>query len=321
MKRENFIEALDKEQLFESLHLIEQFLLKSNANLGTDHLPSQETIELKVAQQLGYEVGEFTTVESKRNQSLVVMTNLIGLTGENGVLPKHYSELILQRLKDSDPTLQDFLDIFNHRILSLFYRTWQSFQPAVQHRKVSVNEFSSWNQVLESLTGGLGDRAIHWGGLFSQPVKSRGSIQACMESLSGCDVIIRDFKGKWMHLTECEQTRLCSKRLPEGQYSELGRGASLGRKAWNVNAGFMVEFVAKGQEQVHGMMPNGERIREIKALCKDLLGNTASVEWSLTAQYKHLPKVQLKKGGGRLALGSVLAPHKRSESGTITIRI
>ncbi|CCN36822.1 conserved hypothetical protein [Vibrio nigripulchritudo SO65] len=321
MKQEKFLESLDKEKLFESLHLIEQFLLKSESNLGTDHLPSQENIELKVAQQLGYEIGEFTKIKPKHNQSLIVMTNLIGLTGENGVLPKHYSELILQRLKADDPTLQDFLDIFNHRILSLFYRTWQNFQPTVQHRRVSQNTFSPWDQVLTSLTGNLGDRAIHWGGLFGKPVKSRGAIQACLESLSGCEVEIHDFKGKWMQLTDDEQTRLCSKKMPEGQFSELGRGASLGQKAWNVNAGFTVEFTAKGQDQVHGMMPKGERITEIKALCQDLLGETASIEWTLTAEYKHLPKVQLKKGGGRLALGSVLAPHKRSENNTITIRI
>lgn len=321
MNKQAFIDELDRDQLFQSLHLIERFLQQGQSTLGTDVLPSNEIIQLKVSQQLGYESGEFTNIQLGQNQDIDIVTNLIGLTGEHGVLPRHYTELVLERLKNNDPTFKDFLDIFNHRLLSLFYRTWQSYQPHVQYQKVAAEQTSAWHQILVSLTGDKGPRSLHFGGHFSQAIRSRGTVQSCLESLADCEVIIRDFKGQWMNLKPQEQTRLCSMRLQEGQFAQLGNGASLGKRAWNMNAGFQVEFVADCLAQVHGLLPQGKRIAAIKTTCRALLGETMAIEWLLTTQYRYLPRVQLNRTESQLAMGCVIAPHESSKQRTITIRV
>ncbi len=321
MNRQTFIEELDRDQLFQSLHLIERFLQKGESNLGTDVLPSHENIQLTVSQQLGYESGEFADIQLGQNQGVEVVTNLIGLTGEHGVLPSHYTELVLQRLKNNDPTFKDFLDIFNHRLLSLFYRTWQSYQPQVQFQKVAAKQTSSWHQILTALTGDKGPRSLYFGGHFCQTIRSRGAVQSCLESLSGCDVTIRDFKGQWMNLKSQEQTRLCSKRMQEGQFAQLGNGARLGKRAWNINAGFQVEFTADCLDQVQGLLPQGQNINAIKATCRALLGETMAIEWLLTTEYQYLPRVQLNRKQSQLAMGCVIAPHESSNKRTITIRV
>ena len=76
----------------------------------------------------------------------------MGLTGPMGVLPTFYTEKLIEeflrcrRLKrDSIPPLAAFLDLFNHRLVSLFYRAWDKYHP-----------FSAWDRgVREPL-----DRAV-----------------------------------------------------------------------------------------------------------------------------------------------------------------
>src|SRR5262249_44419079 len=56
----------------------------------------------------------------------------LGLTGPSGVLPRHYTELLIRIQKDSRETekyaLRDWFDIFNHRFVSLFYRAWEKYR-------------------------------------------------------------------------------------------------------------------------------------------------------------------------------------------------
>ena len=57
--------------------------------------------------------------------------NFLGLFGPNGPMPVHITEYARERqLNAHDPTLVGFLDLFHHRILSLFYRAWAVNQKA-----------------------------------------------------------------------------------------------------------------------------------------------------------------------------------------------
>ena len=44
----------------------------------------------------------------------------MGLTGPKGVLPSHFTRLLLRRLRAKDATLRDFFDLLNHRRVALF---------------------------------------------------------------------------------------------------------------------------------------------------------------------------------------------------------
>ncbi len=74
---------------------------------------------------------------------LTVAVNFIGLAGAHGPLPVPYAELLLAQVAKQDFTLRDFLDIFNHRLVSLFYR-------ARQIQRVGLETESPWRSRFSS---------------------------------------------------------------------------------------------------------------------------------------------------------------------------
>ena len=49
----------------------------------------------------------------------------MGLAGTGGILPSHYTQLLIDRVREKDFGLRDFLDLFNHRLIAQFYRAWE----------------------------------------------------------------------------------------------------------------------------------------------------------------------------------------------------
>src|SRR5437588_10322428 len=68
-----------------------------------------------------------------------LVASFMGLTGPKGALPDHYTELLIRlgrERKDVERTaLRDWLDLFNHRFLSLFYRAWEKYRFQIPYER------------------------------------------------------------------------------------------------------------------------------------------------------------------------------------------
>jgi type VI secretion system protein ImpH len=321
MSTEQFFDDITKHSLFEALHLLEFEVLRREAQIGTDALPKHESMNLKVNSKLGYENNQVCDVRYGASDRLEIKTNLIGLIGEQGVLPQHYSELALARLRESDSAMVDFYDIFNHRLLSLYYRSWQLSQVTVQVRAHSRMERSPYADCLDSISSDNSQLAQHFGGYHSSPIKSKSALKSIVESLANCSAKIHEFKGQWLHLDSKEQTRLTSNLNPEGQFSQLGNGASIGKRAWDINASAIIELLPTGHNQVKELLPFHTRLRAVKCAASALIGSHKQIQWKLTTKHSMLPKSCLSKRQGQLGFGTVLKKHDRTEDREITINI
>lgn len=321
MNSEDFYSELTQLPLFEAIHIIEEVLFRAEALIGGDALPKYEKINLKVNASLGYENSQLVDIEPIENEKLSLQTNLIGLTGEQGVMPQHYSELALQRQKEGDTAMVDFYNIFNHRLISLYYRSWQLSQLVVQARSHAQNRRSPLISCTEALTGQVSSLALHYGGLYASHSRSKGALKSILECLSGCDVRIHELQGQWLHLSKEDQTRLACSTLPEGQFAQLGKGASLGAKVWNINAGTTFEFLPKRKNQVEMLLGNNPNLNVIKKAAVEFIGAYQRVKWQLTTKHSLLPLARLSKHHGELSVGSVLKRHERTKDREITITL
>lgn len=91
-----------------------------------------------------------------------------GLYGANGALPTHYTQMMVPSVTDDHPleldALRDWLDLFNHRFVSLFYRAWEKYHFHVpfergDYRRAGGDPFTTAVRCLMGFgTPGLSDR-------------------------------------------------------------------------------------------------------------------------------------------------------------------
>ena len=62
-----------------------------------------------------------------------------GMVGPSGVMPRHYTELLLRIQRDVKHgekfALRDWFDLFTHRMLSLFYRAWEKYRFYISYER------------------------------------------------------------------------------------------------------------------------------------------------------------------------------------------
>jgi type VI secretion system protein ImpH len=123
----------------------------------------------------------------------------LGLTGTQGVLPLCYTEWMMARDAARDDTLAAFFDIFNHRLLSLFYRAWEKHRPAVLYGLGAARgrQPDFFTQSLYDFIG-MGTRGLRgrmpiqdeslllYGGLIAQRPHSASALRAFSATILGC---------------------------------------------------------------------------------------------------------------------------------------
>ncbi|NZA28606.1 type VI secretion system baseplate subunit TssG [Luteimonas sp. SJ-92] len=80
---------------------------------------------------LNFPPAELDTLEGDSDGGWRMSVRFFGLTGPSGVLPRHYTEWLIARRQRRDRAAQDFLDLFNHRLITLFWRAWAKYRPDI----------------------------------------------------------------------------------------------------------------------------------------------------------------------------------------------
>src|SRR5262245_14553920 len=110
------------------------------------------------------DISDFAEDGSAARFRMVV--TFLGLHGSVYPLPTFYAEDILQS-DDDDKFVEKFLDVFHHRLISLFYRAWLKYRYHAQFALDGKDPFSTRLFSLMGLraaelrqTTGLGDTAL-----------------------------------------------------------------------------------------------------------------------------------------------------------------
>lgn len=232
-------------------------------------------------------------------------TFTFGVFGPNGPLPLHLTEYARDRLRNAgDATLARFMDVFHHRMLTLFFRAWAATEPTVARDRPALDRFAVW---LGSLLGiGLPstrdrdvipDRTkLYYAGLLARPTRDAGGLAAIVGDLYGVAARVEEFVGEWVDIPPAHRSRL-------GRVScTLGIDAVLGKRAWLRTGKFRLVLGPLRRRELEGFLPGSARLEELSSLVRCYAGDTLAWDLELvlaTAEWR-----PMALGGARLGWDS-----------------
>lgn len=305
---------------FQAVRLLET-LYPDRVPPGEGIEPEREVVRFSSRVGLDFPAAEVDEIREPEGDGPARMSvNVMGLAGVLGPLPASVTELVLDRLAHRDTALRDFLDLFNHRLLSLLYRGRKKYRPALDRRSPDAGRvarclFAFLGLGIPPLRDRLTvpDRSLlPFAGLFMASSRSMRGLELLLRETFGVEAEVVPFRGRWIHLEEEDWTRLGAGGA--GRNQALGGGAVLGRRVWDQGTGFEVRLGPLSAAQLFDFLPTGEGHRAVSGLVRFYVDDRLEPRLRLVCRPGVMPELRLG-GAGDSRLGWSLRLTGAAEEG------
>ena len=221
-----------------------------------------------------------------------------GMFGPNGPLPLHLTEFARDRQRNSnDWTLRRFIDVFHHRMISLFYRGWASAQPTVQFDRPDDDRFADYigsfiGIGMESLRkrDAVPDLAkLFFSGHLICQTRPADGLESILSGYFQMPVHVEQFVGRWMPLPDD-----CLCRVGESPRTGLlGSTAIVGSRIWECQQKFRVRFGPLTLKQYQRLLPQGRSLHVLIDWIRNYLSDTLEWDLNLVLLKEEVPETRL----------------------------
>jgi type VI secretion system protein ImpH len=288
-------------EFFQAVRLMHR-MLPRRGPVGRFVPPGREVVRFSSNNLLAFPTSQIQSLDWSEDGPARMKVNFMGLTGPMGVLPRCYTELVRDRNRAKDATLQDFLDLFNHRMISLFYEAWEKYRFFVTYERDEPDRFSRYLMSFVGLgTAGLERRQavadeslLFYCGLFSLRTRSAAALEQVLGDYFDVPVEIEEFVGAWRALEPANQCRM------EGgvPYSDqLGMGAIAGDEIWERQSRARIKLGPLSARQYLSFLPAGDAWEPLCAIARFFTGGEIEVEVQLVLQRADVPPCELREEG------------------------
>jgi type VI secretion system protein ImpH len=317
---------------FQAVRLLAR-LRPDRARVGGWADPKDEVVRFAVPPSLGFPPQELQALElpdEGEPRAARMEVNFIGLTGPQGVLPQLYTEHAAVRARARDTAFRDFLDLFHHRIVSLFYRAWEraKFAIAAEERREDrlrdhlLDLAGIGTQALRQRLPVPDDAIAFYAGLFASRARPADGLARLVADYFGVDARVEQFVGAWRRLDRGGQCELGA----DGDAGRLGWGV-VGDEAWDPQARVRLRLGPLTRRQYDAFLPGGAAHATLSGLCRFYADDQVEVEAQLVLARAEVPPVHLGAGprlGGAsppLGRGTWLASRRMTRDPDETVLV
>ncbi len=321
LKRSGLLPALQGRVAEASLYRLCQMLelaMPGHPPLGSTANPADDAVRFRPDPGMGFPAGELKGIEFDQRRPLApatVRTRLMGLYGVDSPMPAAYLDDITQR-REGHEALEGFLDVFNHRIFTQFYRIWRKYSYPATFEPGGVDATS---QCLLGLVGlGIPGTAERIGtpvsrflallGVMGLPTRNAEGMQALVTLLApGTGVGVTPHWPRRVPLAAAAV--LCAQQRPS-----LSQSVVLGGVGTDVNSEVLLTLVTQDLSQTCAWLPGGQQLRDLMVLLRVYLGWRCCATLQLSAPLNCLPEPVLGKTPLRLGMTARLDSGADSEA-------
>jgi type VI secretion system protein ImpH len=281
-------------EFFQAVRLLEK-MFPERRPVGREASTTSEIIKFRSRMSLNFPASEIYEIKDADGnvpdeQKLEMFINFMGMIGVSGVMPTHYTELVIDRIRYRDTAMWAFLDIFTHRSVSLFFRAWEKYRFPIAYER-GKNDFTDYLFDFVGLgTDGLRGRMsledeslLPYSGLIAQKPHSADALANILSDYFGVRAKIEQFFGQWLELDEESFTKLGKAN------SSLGANAIVGSRVWEQQSKFRVALGAISFKQFQAFLPNGTAHKSLKSIISFMVGLEFDFDIQLILKAKEVP--------------------------------
>jgi type VI secretion system protein ImpH len=283
-------------EFFQAVRLLER-MEREREPVGSGGPPGREVVRFRTRASLGFPASQIHEVRPGGGDDMPVemVVAFMGLTGPLGLLPHAYTQLVMDRMRAQDSTLADFLDLFNHRLISFFFRAWEKYRFPVAYEKNRRDPFTEYLFDLIGMgTGGLRGRTsvpdeglLLYAGLIAQRPHSAAAMKGVLQDYFGVPVEIRQFQGQWIPLEPEYRTFLGSAN------SALGDDTICGERVFTTYSKFRVRLGPLTFSRYRSFLPIGASHTPLTDLTRFLVSRELDFDVQLVLKKEEVPDCQL----------------------------
>jgi type VI secretion system protein ImpH len=225
-----------------------------------------------------------------------------GVFGPNGALPLHITELAYSREHQlDDPALSDFVNAFQHRFTSFFYRAWANADPCTSFDRAGADAFRLYLGALIGIGAApardrddvLDHAKLARSGLFAPHTRPASALEQILTEYFDLPVEVIPFVGSWLDIAEDAWCRLGE----TPQYASLGIGSTIGNTTWQCQSRFEIALGPLHIAEFVNFLPGARGLEQLKALVRLFTNEEWSWDARLLLASEDIPPLQLGTAG------------------------
>lgn len=285
---------------------------RSAVPVGEAGPAAREAIRFRVDPSLAFPSGDLSSVRTRvPRHGLVfaeITTTFMGLVGVSSPLPTVMTEDVLQN-ESEGASLQNFYDIFHHRLLSLFYRAWKRSRLHIDHRSDGQDRLTRRVLAFVGIDGfgttpTLGLPPIDLLGLaplLGVRTRSGRTLELVLERVfPGIGVGVESFRERRVILTDEQRAQLGVRN------GTLGTNFTIGRSVLDRSGRFGVQIGPVDYNLFEALLPGGQHHTKLREVVQQFTRGVLEAEVEVLLNEDETPRFQLGSKGSQLGVTTTL---------------